>query len=268
MAHHGQSSSAIAEKPVLSYSIKIIPKKKAEYVIQRLHSITKKFDSIDDLKGAVDEACQGKVSLESFGYIEPGHGAKGKQRWLACSEDLDDLYRVYHGKKEILLWCNAHDQAPKKRTRSPGMEEEDEGQKRAKSSRYDRFTDKMTEVEEIEAELREKHSNGTYSEYQLRSWAHLIQMKKHCSYDKPPDKPFWKTTQQRKSIASGSTTASLIVGGPEGSLSKDSPGKRINMRGKCMEQLMQLHKLFENNVITEEQYEEMKSDIMGEVKRL
>ena len=35
-----------------------------------------------------------------------------------------------------------------------------------------------------------------------------------------------------------------------------------------MEQLMQLHKLFENNVITEEQYEEMKSDIMGEVKRL
>ena len=178
------------------------------------------------------------------------------------------MYRVYHGKKEILLWCNAHDQAPKKRTRSPGMEEEDEGQKRAKSSRYDRFTDKMTEVEEIEAELREKHSNGTYSEYQLRSWAHLIQMKKHCSYDKPPDKPFWKTTQQRKSIASGSTTASLIVGGPEGSLSKDSPGKRINMRGKCMEQLMQLHKLFENNVITEEQYEEMKSDIMGEVKRL
>ena len=35
-----------------------------------------------------------------------------------------------------------------------------------------------------------------------------------------------------------------------------------------MEQLMQLHKLFENGVINQEQYEEMKSDIMGEVKKL
>ena len=54
----------------------------------------------------------------------------------------------------------------------------------------------------------------------------------------------------------------------ETSSRRDSPGKRINMRGKCMEQLMQLHKLFENNVITQEQYEEMKLDIMGEVKKL
>ena len=35
-----------------------------------------------------------------------------------------------------------------------------------------------------------------------------------------------------------------------------------------MEQLLQLHKLFENGVVTTEQYEEMKSDIMGEVKKL
>ena len=93
-------------------------------------------------------------------------------------------------------------------------------------------------------------------------------MKKHSSYDNPPDKPFWKTTKKSKSATSGSTSASLILGCNEGSSSRDSPGKRINMRGKCMEQLLQLHKLFENGVVTMEQYEEMKSDIMGEVKKL
>ena len=43
--------------------------------------------------------------MENFGYIEPGRGAKGKQRWLASAENLEDMYRVHHG-KEILLWCN------------------------------------------------------------------------------------------------------------------------------------------------------------------
>ena len=262
-----QSSSVSDKQLVYSYSIKIIPKRKAEYVIQKLRSLSKKFDTIDELKAAVDEACQGQVSLESFGYVEPGHGAKGKQRWLACNEDLEDLYHVYEGKKEILLWCNACDQPPPKRTRSVDLEQEVEGQRPAKSSRYDKFTDKMTEVESIEAKLREKHAQSTYSEHQLRSWAHLIQMKKHTSYDKPPDKPFWRTAQQ-KNVASGNPTASVTMCDIETSSRRDSPGKRINMRGKCMEQLMQLHKLFENNVITQEQYEEMKLDIMGEVKKL
>ena len=89
-------------------------------------------------------------------------------------------------------------------------------------------------------------------------------MRKHSSYDKPPDKPFWRTTQQSKS---GHSASLVLASGQEGSSSKDSPGKRINMRGKCMEQLMQLHKLFESGVITPDQYEEMKCD-MGEVKEL
>ena len=69
---------------------------------------------------------------------------------------------------------------------------------------------------------------------------------------------------QSKKLA---TSTSLILGN-EGSLSKDSPGKHIDMRGKCMEQLMQLQKLFENGEINQEQYEETKLDIMQGVKKL
>ena len=92
-----QSTSAVTQKsiPSYTYSVKIVPKKKAEYVVQKLHGITKRFDTIEELKQAVNEACQGKVSLENFGYIEPGRGVKGKQRWLACSEDLEELYMKF-----------------------------------------------------------------------------------------------------------------------------------------------------------------------------
>ena len=91
--HHKVSLVAVLE-PILSYSIKIVPKKKVEYVIQKLRNITKTFHCIKELKQAIDEACQEKVLLENFGYIEPGRGAKGKQHSLASTEDLEDMYRV------------------------------------------------------------------------------------------------------------------------------------------------------------------------------
>ena len=43
----------------LSYSVKIIPKKKAEYSVMKLHC---KFQSIDSLKKAILDVCKEKVS--------------------------------------------------------------------------------------------------------------------------------------------------------------------------------------------------------------
>lgn len=41
-----------------------------------------------------------------LGYHEPGHGTKGKKRWLTCDEDMEDMKELYKKKKtEVLLWC-------------------------------------------------------------------------------------------------------------------------------------------------------------------
>ena len=93
-----------------------------------------------------------------MGYIEPGHGAKGKQRWLASPEDLKDMYTAHEGKKEILLWCYLLERGQKRCAKSP----EDDCDNR-KHSRYDKHIDKMTEVEAIEESLKEKHAGGLYS---------------------------------------------------------------------------------------------------------
>ena len=48
-------------------------------MIQNLH-LTTRFSSLTSLKVQVMSKCNGKVSFdEGFGYIEPGHGVKGKQ---------------------------------------------------------------------------------------------------------------------------------------------------------------------------------------------
>ena len=100
----GTSSASVqspaAENPALTLKI-VSSKKKSEYVIQNLR-LTTRFSSLNNLKEQVMSKCDGKVSFdEGFGYIEPGRGVKGKQRWLLSDEDVADMYTLHDGKKEI-----------------------------------------------------------------------------------------------------------------------------------------------------------------------
>ena len=219
--------------------------------------MTAKFDSLEQLKKVITSACK-EVSTETIiGYIEPGHGNinKGKQRWLTSTDDLAEMYTLHEGKKEILLWAYSLDQSSKRRCGSPNNEQ-------CKRTRYDTHVDKMIQVEEIESDLRDKHLGEGYSEEQLRSWAHLIQLKKHSSYDVPPNKPFWNIP--KKAASSGSPSSS----GANKKVTV-SPGKRVNLRGQCVQQLGQFYDLLEKGAISRQQYHEnlMQKTIMDEVKK-
>ena len=223
-----------------TYSVMIIPKKKNEFTIEKVHGVTRKFPSLDELTSNVF-----KYIPATYGYIEPGHGSKGKRRWLTSENDVTEMYNIYNGRKEILLWCS----------KEKGTDEPDAGgepsKKRAKTS-YEGHIDKMAEVEMIEEKLRKKHKD-VYTEEQLRCWAHLIQMKKHTSYDEAPNKPFWKVSTDK---GKGDKSSSIV-----------SPSKSVNLRGQCVTQLLQLHQLLERGGITQQQYDDMQGAIMGEVKK-
>ena len=111
----------------------------------------------------------------------------------------------------------------------------------------------MAKVETTEEKLREKHE-GVYTEEQLICWAHLIQMKKHTSYDVAPNKPFWKVSNM---LSDKGDRSSCTV----------SPSKSVNLRGQCVTQLLQLHQLLERGGITQQQYDDMHGAIMGETKK-
>ena len=190
-------------------------------------------------------------STKDVGYIQPGHGCRGRQRWIITEEDVQEMYRDYYGKGEILLWCYMSNKKeaedanratctpPSKRSRSV-----------SKSTPTESVAQKLTEVDEIVSELQD-HSSG-YSPEQIRAWAHLIHMKKHDSYLVPPSKPFF---QGRKSSA---VTVS----------STHSPGKKIGLRSECIDQLKKWHELLECGAITQAQYEELQKSILGDINEL
>ena len=47
-----------------------------------------------------------------------------------------------------------------------------------------------------------------------------------------------------------------------------SPMKRLNMRTQCIEQLSKWHVLLESGAITQVQYEELKSSIIDDMKKM
>lgn len=246
----------LGESPqAFEYSVKIVNrKKKSDFVVKKLKT-KEKLSNLNQLKKRVEEECTDCVQapIQHIGYIEPGHGLRGKQRWLTSNSDLDELYCQLQGKKEVLLWTFAPETTEhtsgKKRARSEGSGSDDNS-KPKKKTRYEGHVDKMAEVDEIYEQLLSKHQDD-YSNEQLRSWAHLIQMKKHSSLETAPDKPFWRNS--KKSTKSSSVAV--------------SPGKRINLRGQCVDQLQKWHSLLESGAISENQYEDFKSTILEDINK-
>ena len=173
------------------------------------------------------------------------------QERLSSNDDLCDMYEASKGKCDVTVWCYGpalycEPVRGTKRQQAVGTD----GASAPKASRYDTHVDRMAEVATIEDKLQEKHS-GKFTDQQLRSWAHLIQMKKHSSYDEPPEKPFFHSTHKSTSTPALTT----------------SPSKRINMRGQCVDQLLKSHQLFEKGVITKEEYNQFQASILNDVKK-
>ena len=111
----------------------------------------------------------------------------------------------------------------------------------------------MALVDDIYEELQAKHKSK-YSPEQLRTWAHLLQMGKHGSYEEPPDKPFFR---EKKPSAVNIPTQPAGI----------SPGK-VNMRTELINQLQKWYQLLETGAISQAQYAELKDTILLDIKEL
>ena len=72
----------------------------------------------------------------------------------------------------------------------------------------------------------------------------MIHLKKHTSYDIPPNKPFFRNKR-------GTGISSVCA---------HSPGKRMNMQSQCI--------LMEKGAISSKEYEELQKTILNDIKKL
>ena len=251
-----------------AYSIKVINReRKSDYTVKKLRSSVR-FSSFKELNDSIHGSLE-FVPLE-LGFIEPGHGLKGRLRWISNDTDLEEMYTEYPKKREFLLWCYTINTQV-----DDGIAHKISGQKRAASADPAASTSKrkaksgfcekkVTEVEEIIQDLRDKHGTK-FSTEQLSMWAHVIHIGKHSSRETPPDLPFFRQSHKKTTPPSShmplssaglpSTSAPVAV----------SPGKPVSLRSECINQLDKWHSLHEKGIITQEQYDDMQKAILSDM---
>ena len=159
-----------------------------------------------------------RVSELEFGFIEPGHGLKGKKEWISGDDDMFEMVEMHKEKKEIMLWCYSTSESSSKSFCSSSQN----------SSRYDDHVKKVLEVDKLYTELQEKHK-GKYSPEQLRTRAHLIQIANTAARIARQTSP--SSNKPKRSDSPPPTPTSKIVT-PVDSF---SPGKRVSLRTECIE---------------------------------
>ena len=135
------------------------------------------------------------------------------------------------------------------------------------------------QIEEIVSQLQEKHGTN-YSVEKLNCWAHLILMKKHASYDIPPEYPYFKGKRGDPKGGNSASTSVTVSPGNSASASATisrgnfastsatiSPGKRVNLRSECMDQLDKSLSLLRKGCITQEQYDKLKDEILKDMSK-
>ena len=91
-------------------------------------------------------------------------------------------------------------------------------------------------------------------------WAHLINMKKHQSFDDPPDKPFFRGSSKKVFRQQSSDIPNATCMLHEGI----SPSKRIGLRTELLDQLDKLSALLEKGIIDHAKYEQLHDSIIAD----
>ena len=204
------------------------------------------------------------LSKVEWGYVEPGHGMKGKKIWLYTDGDLRKMYEGYGGKPTIRLW--AYTSVTRKEPSKPEKKKAKllkEDSSKVPTKKASKFDNRQDEVDSIYEDLEERHT-GNFSKEQLRTWAYMIRMKTHASYEVPPQKAFFTGHKRQERDSSPpeskrhtpSTTVTV------------SPARKVNMHSELIDQLQKWHQLLDLNVITETEYDELKEKIMLDIQKV
>jgi len=189
-----------------------------------------------------------------MGYIEPGHGGKGRKVWICDDKDVDKMYETHVNKKRILLWCYSQSTTYSSKSKSDKVNT---------SSGYLIQVKKQEEISAIYAQLKEKHE-GMYKTEQLNTWTHMLYLKTHDSFDNPPNKPFFrKRPVPLENTSTQPAVSKRLI--DSGSL---SPSRRVTMRSELIDQLKKCQDLFDSGAISKEMFDELQATIFTDIKKL
>ena len=194
------------------------------------------------------------------------------------TDDLVAMYTHFRGKQSIPLWCDGkgdttdlHDDIEPRRKK----------QKTSKDTHTKKTNDQEEDLECVFQRLREKHGNK-WSGPQYRLWARALVTGVHDDDSKPPNSPMFTgglQKQPKESLADAFASAATAIakafspkhdgdGATTGRSVHFSPGKKVDIRMKNLEQLRVLQSLMEDGILSEDEFSEQKRIVLQSLNNL
>ena len=287
------SAATAPQKPATDFYLKIFnPTNKKEYKLYTVRGLSPDIDSPDKLKRVL--ATQYGDLLPQPDDIEVGYFNQSKKIWISNRLDLNDVWALVGKGEKITLWCmgvteSATGMGQRKRpcedigSNSHGGTEP--GTKRAK--KLTTTEQKKALVEDYEQKLQEKHQDK-YTRFQIKLWAEMLATGVHTDLDTPPAASMFGRDRHAKRQSESSLNESvlsqmmtmmnsvcqaLIPNRVETerkvTISPNlSPMKRAELRSTYLKQLGELRQLLDQDVLTEEEYEEQRGDLVDSMRQL
>ena len=242
-----------------------------------------RFNSITDLKVRLMEELEESVPQTTKFAV--GYFLQATKHWICNEEDLNALYTACDN--HIMLWCDGREDECTEHTPSRSSKRRKKGEERATKRE-----EVEQRVEDLAKELEELHGDKLeLTDTQYRLWARMIVTGVHASKDTPPQVPLITgvATKRKQAETFKDTLATAIVKAAASNYPSPtvvqtphiqqtitqsqeatgvSPGKAAEIRSKSFDQLGTLKKLFEDGILTQNEFEEQKDIILSGLKKL
>ncbi len=173
--------NALGQSKVVNVNVRVIkPNRKSQYETYVLRNIGS--HNISTSKGLKEEIFRQFGSDIVSGKLDfpVGYMKGGSKVWVRASSDIEDIWTFVSKGENITLWCNGISSATQKTQLSSGSESDDDSysKKPRKKKKVSALEEKNERVEEIVANLRQKHGTQ-FTSIQYRLWAEMVDVGTH-----------------------------------------------------------------------------------------
>lgn len=246
----------------------INPMNKKDWQDYTLRGISREtMDTPEKLRQTITDQCGEGVVPEEIGYFE-----QATKHWIHNRLDMADVWNKIEGGAKITLWCMRNESVVSKSRSKRGSTEDESNTEKKKQ----KLCSSKELAEEHEQELQEKHGSK-YTRFQYKLWAEMLASGVHNDMGEPPAASmFTRGTKQQKqpdAVVSGmmsvvNTLCQAVTSKQSTATASASPVKRAELRSKYIQQLSELRQLFDNDILSPDEYEEQRLHIVSLMREL
>ena len=222
------------------------------------------------MRQTIVDQCGEDIVPEEIGYF-----VQATKHWIHNRLDVTDVWDKIEGGAKVTLWCMRNESVNSK-SRSKRVSTEDE---KSTDRKKQKLCSSKELAEEHEQELQEKHGTK-YTRFQYKLWSEMLASGVHDNMDEPPAASMFtrgtkhqKQPENRDTVVSGmmsvvNNLCQAVASKQSPAPASASPAKRAELRSTYITQLSELRRLFDNDILSPEEYEEQGSHIVSLMREL